>query len=93
MANPPGSSSTTQVTHNESDLADQVAAVTTAGNDTTEYRGFFCVAPGTGSTWTVTFVNGGSVTFTPEAGKEYKWHVSAINTTGVTGPSYIGYVE
>lgn len=68
--------------------------ISTAGNDATEYAGgFYVESVGTGD-WTIYPVDSGSsISFTPVAGTFYPYHVTRIDTTGVTGTvKYIGHV-
>ena len=55
----------------------------------TQYAGFRVDVPGTG-TWSATFVDGGTVSFTPTAGEQFPWHVSSV--TPASGGSGIGYL-
>ncbi len=53
------------------------------------YNGFYVDVVGT-TAWSATFVNGGTVSFTPIAGKSYPWAVTSV--VPGTGGLAIGYL-
>lgn len=46
--------------------------------NSTEVLGFYCEVAG--GDWVMTFVGGGTVTFTPTAGTHYPYHLSSITS-------------
>jgi hypothetical protein len=67
--------------------ASDLAAATTYS--ATETLGFHVDVVGS-TAWSATFVDGGTVSFTPVAGEHYPWHLSSITSgTGGTGVVFI----
>ena len=72
-------------TRAESDVGLSKNAATVTGSATTynsnEIQGFLVEDNGGGTlTWSATFKGGGTITFVPIIGKDYRWHLTSLTT-------------